>query len=184
MSGYRASDKDDWREYVEAVQRKVKIARHHLTCLEKEVACFGEVQEDPPIPMQASFEGVLYAYIAGADQLGEALIRGFQLTGTWQKRETVLDRAIRWTPASPLRDQVREWSEGPILKDARKIRRLATHHHYAKAGPGRVRFVVQVPPSGRPYGGSRDLAEYGKAVVEHADGLLPLLGELKRVLSR
>lgn len=187
MSGSHMSDRVDWPEYVKAAQRKVQMAQYHLRRLEDDADALAVFGEYPPISAQAHFEGVLYAFIAAQDQVAEAILRAFppapmQLP---KGRRTLLDRALTSMPGSQLRRRIVEWRETPIVDDVRWVRKRATHHHYTKLAPGRLGFAVQKPTgSVTPYDGARELVEYARAAVEHAEDLGGVLAALKDVLSQ
>jgi hypothetical protein len=178
MNGREGSDREGWREYTKAARRKIRIAQYHLGSLEEHEGAPGHYHEEVPIPIQASFEGILYATIAASDQIAEAINVGFGLG----LPQPTLQTALEAMPKSHLRSRLLEWQQAPIAADVRDIRRRATHHHYVKA-PGAPRLEVQQPTSVRPYDGSRTLVEYGRAAVNHAVQLIDMLEELEEALG-
>ena len=153
------------------------ITRFHLTSLELELE-FGDPRgEQVPIAVQAHFEGILHAFIAAWDQVREAINIAFSLDLGRH------GRAVEEMPESPLRTSLHDWERVRIALDARDIRKRATHHHYVKT-PGALRVEVQPPALPvQPYGGPRDLVEYGKAVVDHATRLRLLLDDMAQQFS-
>jgi hypothetical protein len=172
------SHRTAWREYLQAARRKLGVARYHLEQL-------GEVLRGDPRPrvtpaIQAHFEGVMTSLIAAGNQVSEGLKGAFELAIEEATLAKVLPRVpsdYRW------RRTLEAWRTAPIARDLRQIRNLAMHHHYGKSPTG-PRLEVQEPPTGRPYGGPRDLIGYCTAALTHGEALEPILVEIEHSLAR
>jgi hypothetical protein len=71
---------NDWREYLHAADRKILMAAFHLDAVQETLGDDDSPSTlDLPIPIQAHFEGIMYSQIAAADQVAEAVNRGFEL---------------------------------------------------------------------------------------------------------
>lgn len=163
------------REYVSAAERKVRIARFHLAELER-LTDSGEIYgEHPPIEIQAHFEGILFAAVAAADQIAEAVNLGLDLGLANPNLASSLTAAAgEWRP----RKKLIKWHDKPVAADYRELRRFAIHHWSHKQPRGPL-IEVERPEKSR-YAGARDLYAYGAAVVQHLvelDDLLPSIEE-------
>jgi hypothetical protein len=80
----------------------VEIAAYHL---ERLITIAADGQLEATIPVQAHLEGILFAFVAGADQTAEAinLVKKLQL-----KRPNVR-KVLEAMPESRLRRQLDEW---------------------------------------------------------------------------
>ncbi len=180
MSG----NNETWVEYLNAARRKLHIAKYHLGKLEVLVRPDNHSQEQ--IAIQAHFEGVLFAVIAAADQIAEAI----NLAQRLGLKNPNLRCALDNVEPSEVFDKFSRWWNEPIIRDVRNIRRLATHHHYKKKPPtnhsesGGLVLEVEQPQGSSLYRGSRELTAYSRAVVEAAKRLEPLLIDLERQLSK
>jgi hypothetical protein len=168
-------DGGSWRDYCDAALRKIDIAGYHLERLRAQAS---EGRLEPTIPVQAHLEGILFAFVAAADQVAEAINLGMKLN----RGNPTLQEALEAIPRSPIRSRLFRWHQAPIAADVRDLRRRAIHHHYAK-NPSGPTLVVQEPTGARPYGGSRDLVSYGEAAVTHVRQLREELDGLKDCLS-
>jgi hypothetical protein len=147
------TDRQHWREYLGAARRKIAIAEYHLGALEHHLKLLSPPYGSVPIAVQAHFEGILYAFVAAADQMAEVTSR----------------------PADPgVRNHMDQWRNSSIYVDVRDIRVRATHHHYAKVLGG-LRLEVQPPLKHPPYEGSRVLVKYASAAVAHLRKLGPVI---------
>lgn len=149
-------DGEGWRDYCFAVRRKIDIAEYHLACLRIQTS---EGQLEPTIPVQAHFEGILFAFVAATDQMAEAINLGAKLG----LENPNLQKALEAMPRSAIRGRLFTWHDARIAADVRDLRRRAIHHHYEKTPRG-PNLQVQVPTRAKSYGGSRDLVLYGNAV--------------------
>jgi hypothetical protein len=172
------SDGEGWRDYCDAALRKIEIAGYHLECLRAQ-ATQGRLDQAVPIPVQAHFEGMLFAFVAAADQVAEAINLGMKLG----RGRPDLKKVLETMPRSPIQSRLSEWYEAPIVADVRDLRRRATHHHYAKTPSGPRTLVAEEPTRAGPYGGSRELVLYGEAAITHVGRLREVLGSLKDCLS-
>lgn len=161
---------ESWREYLHAARRKVDMAGYHLEELRKHMSA-SQVTPDPPIPVQAHFEGVLYCSIAAQDQCVEAI-----KTANGLCNQTKRARVVDSLPAG-IKDSFKRWIDAPILRDARDIRRRATHHHYDKSG-----WKVPPPTGVRAFEGPRELDGYCEQVTGHALELLRIIDDLEETL--
>lgn len=144
------------KEYINATKRKVEIAEYHLGCLLSALAAW-KPPDEPSVPIQAHFEGILYSVIAASEQV---------------KKVTDCE------PARIFRCDLNEWLQESIVEDIRAVRNKATHHHYQKA-PAGLRLEVQKVS----YDGPRALNVYSEAACEHLRRLRPLLDGIESVLS-
>ncbi len=164
-----------YQDYLVAARRKIEIARYHGDCLESLTPNELSIIENglPLVKVQAHLEGLIYAFIAATDQLGEGLNLGLRL----HLYQPNLQNAIEGMDKrkSQLRRDLQRWQENPLAKDVRELRRQATHHHYGKTQQGPQWLVDHLPKS--RYSGSRDLDEYSKAVLEHLEKLLTIIDE-------
>lgn len=168
---------DKSQEYLHAAGRKIKIAIYHQEALRDLLERWTPRAGPLPIAMQAHFEGVLYAFIAAADQLAEGI--EFSL-GRGGDRPN-LDRVLQGLPDGGPWRQLREWDDAAIVKDVRAIRRRATHHHYQKVLRG-FQVEVELPPT-PVYDGLRTLGEYTAAAVAHLRQLEAILEAVEQELS-
>jgi hypothetical protein len=173
-------DGEGWQDYCKAAQRKIDIAGYHLECLRAQVG-EGRLGQAVPVAVQAHFEGVLFAFVAAADQVAEAINLGMKLG--LRRPNSNLKRVLEAMPPSPIQSRLSGWHDAPIAADVRDLRVRATHHHYAKTPSGPRTLVAQEPTRRKPYGGSRELVSYGEAAVTHVgrlrgevDGLKDFLG--------
>lgn len=170
-----------WQEYLFAANRKIAIAHYHLNQLRQELDA-GSTEplfagQLAPIPVQAHFEGVLYAFIAACDQVAEGINLGLGLG--WGR--SYFDRAIRMVPTAAVRESLRHWNDAAITADVRAVRKLCTHHHYDKTPTGNG-WIVDVA-NVNAYAGSRELVMYCTATVEHLNLLGPLIDEIGQLLA-
>ena len=156
---------EPWHEYVDAVYRKIGIARYHEQRLLK-LPYPGEA-ESIDVGIQAHFEGVLSAAVSGRDQLRAAINRC--------RRDGVVNTETLDAAETSLRD----WCSQPIFIDATKLRNKATHCFYDKSQKGRF---INVESVGGPYTGSRDLLDYSRALVEHLADIERQADDVKAVL--
>jgi hypothetical protein len=171
-SGRPSDETKPWTEYLLAVRRKIDIATYHRDTLDVLLASDSSPARHgmPPIPIQAHFEGVLFAFIAATDQLAEAIELG---AGSGGNRRA-LDVVLTLLPDHSPWDDLGAWYASPIVRDIRSIRKRATHHHYRKT-PGGFQLEVE-PPAVATYDGPRTLREYTAAAVAH-------LGALSKIVS-
>lgn len=132
----------------------------------------------PIIPVQAHPEGILYAFVATADQMAEAINLGMELHLRTPNLRTVLEKM----PQTSIQRQLVRWHDAAIAADVRDLRVRATHHHYVKI-PGGPRLEVQEPARAKPYGASRDLVAYGDAAIAHLRIFRELLDSLEHLLG-
>jgi hypothetical protein len=167
-------DGEGWQAYCVAARRKIDIAEYHLECLRAQA---NERRLEATIPVQAHLEGILFAFVAAADQMAEAINLGMQL----RRRRPNLDVVLEAMPSSPIREQLFGWRAKPIYSDIRDLRRRAIHHHYVKVPDG-PSLEVQKPA--KPYGGPRDVVSYGEAAIAHMRQLRVMLDSLEEALQR
>ncbi len=176
-NGLDRGNGEDWREYCFAARRKIDIAEYHLERLR---AVTQETPIEPTVPVQAHLEGILFAFVAAADQTAEAINLGLGLN----LDKPQLRDALEKMPHFSVRSQLFKWHDAPIANDVRNVRRRAAHHHYAKV-PGGPRLEVQEPTIGvKPYGGRRDVVSYGEAAVAHIRRLGEILDRLQSGIER
>jgi hypothetical protein len=168
-----SNTEDHAGDYLDAANRKIEMARYHLDALRGEL---GDPKENSQasISVQAYFEGVLYVWVAAADQTAEAI----NLIYVLGLENPNLQLALEHMPDSKLRSRMFKWQQAPIAADVRDIRRRATHHHYEKTPEG-PRLQVQDPTGAKPYPGSRSLEDYATAAVDHLENLRPFLRALQ-----
>ncbi len=165
-------------EYINAVSRKIAIARYHLEELKRIINDKGLVWEHPPIDVQAHFEGILFAAVAAADQLAESINIGLGLG----LENATLNQSLENAPKSwKLRSRLFKWHDSPIAKDYRGLRRFAIHHWSRKTTRGPRIEVAK--PDGSRYPGPRSLDHYGQKVVEHLAVLEELLPKILKSLE-
>jgi hypothetical protein len=70
-SGSDLHEREGWRDYCYAARRKIDIAEYHLECLRAQAS---QGRLELTIPVQAHLEGILFALVATADQMAEAII--------------------------------------------------------------------------------------------------------------
>ena len=85
-------ESNGWRDYCCAARRKIDIAEYHLECLHTQAR---QGRLEPTIPIQAHLEGVLYAFVAAADQTTEAINLGMELQLRMPNLRTVLNKMPR-----------------------------------------------------------------------------------------
>jgi hypothetical protein len=168
----------EWRDYIVAARRKIRIGDFHEEHLRMALDRNGPNLGPPSVEVQAYFEGVLSAFVAACDQAAEALKLGFGLS----REEPNLREALEAMPPSPLRTKFFKWHDASIASDVRAVRRRAAHHHYGKTLGGELGLAVEFPPGRDGRGGSRVIDT--KAVVEHLDGLGALLDKLSESIER
>jgi DNA mismatch endonuclease, patch repair protein len=163
-------------DYLDAAARKIDIAGYHVGRLAVELSDFRG--EKVPIPVQAHFEGLLYSAAAASDQVGRAL-RSAESEQVGELREHVtLEKVLAaMNPRKSFVVPLGEWNSAALLKDARKVRNMATHAHYEKTPRG-VELEVQKVSDGQ-YRGSRELGSYSRALLKHLNGLKPQLARLR-----
>jgi gamma-glutamylcyclotransferase (GGCT)/AIG2-like uncharacterized protein YtfP len=119
-------ESDGWRDYCCAACRKISIGEYHLECLRAQ-ASHGHLE--PTIPVQAHLEGILFAFVAAADQTAEAINLGMDL----QLKTPNLRAALEKMPRTSIRGQLFRWHDAAIAADVRDLRVRATRHHYVKS---------------------------------------------------
>ena len=159
-------DTEDWSGYIEAAQRKIRIARYHLERLQE----LHDEGVDPSIPQQACFEGVITAFVGATEQVAGAIHVASGASGAAPPLTQKLSRM----PVLLVNKELERWNGHAIVRDVRSVRNRAAHRHYSKIG-----LRVQKPTGGTDYAGSRKLVPYCLAVVEHLECLAPLVAELK-----
>lgn len=141
-SGSDLHESDGWRDYCFAARRKIDIAEYHLECLRAQAS---QGPLEPTIPVQAYLEGILYAFVAAADQMAEAINLGMELHLRMPNLRTALEKM----PQTSIQRQLARWHDAAIAADVRDLRVPATHHHYVKV-PGGPRLEVQEPLAPNP----------------------------------
>jgi hypothetical protein len=111
-SGLSLDEDVDWRDYCSAARRKVEISEYHLLCLRDLDTGLGL---EPTIPVQAHLEGILFAFVAAADQTAQSINLGFRL----QLDKPTLGDVFRGMPRSTLKRRLCRWHDAPTAADAR-----------------------------------------------------------------
>jgi hypothetical protein len=172
------------RDYLYAARRKCRLAHFHVDELGARLLREqSEGEETPSVPVQAHFEGVLYACIAASDQVAEALARMYELRRENYNLTKALKcvRLRRIQAPNNILERLADWNDHGIMKDVRALRNRATHHHYRKH---RASAAWEVQPSGVRGGcRNRQLEAYCRCAVAHLELLPPLLDELLAGLS-
>jgi len=97
-------DGEGWRDYCDAALRKIDIAGYHLESLRAQ-ATEGRLDQAVPIPVQARFEGILFAFAAAGDQAAEAINLGMKLG----ERRPDLKKVLEKMPRSPIQSRLSRW---------------------------------------------------------------------------
>jgi hypothetical protein len=134
----RVTPQQDWREFLNAAPRKVKIAQYHLENLRSALTPCPPADTGglPPIDVQAHFEGVLFAVIAAASQIEEA-VRYAKRLGRDASRRKILE--------SISHEEFRQWYRSPLSRDLQAIRNAGFHRSYEKSHVGERWFVNERP---------------------------------------
>jgi hypothetical protein len=163
----------DWTEYIDAAHRKISIAQFHCEQLGIRLQQESELSFDQPsIPVQAFFEGVVVATIAAIDQVTRAAHSAFKISCSQQD---FFSRA-----ASEIEKRVPEfkvWYEKPIGVDLRRLRVRMVHYEYKKTFDGKRLWMVE--EANDNYKGTRDLLAYAKDAVDYASELGLIANKLK-----
>lgn len=168
-----------WRSELEAAQRKIAIARHHLTLLEQELAGSKSASAaTPSIPVQAHFEGAIVSVMAAVDQVAHAYVTGLGLKGNKVKEDKLFERAF--TPLAEVLKDIDSWMKDPIGRDLRRIRTRIVHYSYGKTPVGPC-WVVET--AGTDYHGSRELLKYASAAVEFGERLGAIIPQIELEIS-
>jgi hypothetical protein len=168
----------EWRQYLEAAERKLDIANYHVARLAQELAMGNDPGRTlPPIPVQAHFEGVVVSIMAAVDQVSEAVNSGLGLGLSEGERRQGAGKAI-----APVVLEVADWYRHPLQQELRDIRVLMVHYAYKKM-PERGRWVIESTGSNK-YGGSRELATYAKDAVQYAERLRDSIPKIQVYLSK
>lgn len=165
-----------WEAYLDAARRKIQIASYHAHVLEEQLA-----QNDfpldgrPPISVQASFEGVVFAVIAAIDQVAQAVNSALKLgLSSGELFEGVTKEIEVRVP------EFRSWRNDPMGLDLRRLRTRMAHYSYQKRS---AKLIWEVESANEAFVGSRELASYAKAAVAYAHTLESFLDSLTRGLS-
>lgn len=177
---------DDWNEYLVAASNKLDVTRYHIDRLRR----ITPDDESARIPIQAHIEGILYAGAAAADQIAEALNlllhleisnvtpeRLFESVGGAQCDVTGLRRCVEHFEA---------WARRRLVRNARELRRRATHHYYDKTHSGeRGWFLeeVEIRGAAEPYRGRRDVHSYCEAFARELDALQAMIDCIRMAVS-
>lgn len=121
-------ERDSWRDYCCAARRKIDIAEYHLECLRAQAS---QGRLEPTIPVQAHLEGILFGFVATADQMAETINLGMDLQLRKPNSRTTLERM----PRTPIQRRLLRWHDAAIAADVSDLRARVTHHHYVKACP-------------------------------------------------
>lgn len=129
-------------ELIQAVRRKIEIAKYHLRRLQET-----PVEDPPSIEQQAHFEGVLLSIEASR----------------WQAK-SVITNGMRAGTLPGANDEFDDWTRKEIALDLREVRNAAAHRWYSKAdGVWKT--------DGSDYEGSRELVAYCLSAVAHLEEL-------------
>jgi hypothetical protein len=131
----------------------------------------------PSIPVQASFEGVVFAAIAAVDQVAQAVNSALKLG---LAPGELFEEASKAIEASL--PEFRAWREQPIGIDLRRIRTRMAHYSYRKVPAKGLIWEVETANEG--FNGSRELSAYAEAAVSYSREMEKLLGSLEEVLAR
>jgi hypothetical protein len=151
-------------DYLRAARRKIEIAKYHLEHLLARLETNPEPIErsDPPIDVQAHFEGVLFSVKAEIDQITELIANALNCP----YRKALAECSERLP-------ELKAWRKDAFFDELNELRRLAAHHAYVKrpAGPEQRWIVDDV---GSSYEGPRELGPYCKAAVAYGEKLMNL----------
>lgn len=161
-----ASPPKDPSLYLHAAGQQVRNASYHLDQLRLRLdpVPAPDIHGEPPIEVQAHFEGVIISTFAAIDKVAEAINSALGLG----LEQNCLLKVYLATP------QLKSWSGKDLNKDLQGIRRLIVHHHVKKIpfkGPSGA-WDVQLPEGAKPYEGSRGLRAYGETAIGHVQELL------------
>jgi hypothetical protein len=169
------------REYTEAMERKLEIARYHLAELQE---LLPHAQPDerglPPIALQAHFEGCGRAVVAMVDQLASGVASVFPdmppvYEATPQRVLAALKKSTH-PSALKLQGTLADIEGDRRINDLRDVRNRSTHRFDEKKyihGEGWFVVLASYLPNGiGRYTESRELSEYLQAMVNFgADAL-------------
>jgi hypothetical protein len=180
---------------LQAASRKIAIASFHESELSQYVNQHQPLPNQAPVPVQAHFEGVLYAYVAASDKIEEAIL------GVLEPRPKIPRGTRGWDRFRLIVHALNEvnvaqrlviWSADPFFADARWVRNQATHAYYEKQHPATGLpaigdWQVEEPRRGglKAYDSdpdSRRLRAYCCKAVEHLQALGDLLPDLDQHL--
>ena len=120
----------DFREYFEAAERKVAIARFHATELVRALEEDAEsIEPGPSIPVRVQFEGTIKSVVAAIDQVAQGVNSGL---GLWLKPNKLFKGAFGAIVEVP---GVVAWVGKPIGRDLRIIRSRMVHYACAMKAP-------------------------------------------------
>lgn len=176
--------------YIEALERKLGIARYHLAEL-LELLPNSEPDQDglPPIPLQAHFEACGRAVVAMPDQLAS----GVASVVSWMPtvHEATPRRVIsalegsRQQAAAGLLAVIARLDGDSRINDLRDVRNRSTHRFDEKEylhGGGWTVVPAQYLPDGiSPYEGSRRLDEYLQVMVGFGQEVFDGIYEVERL---
>lgn len=164
---------DEWKEYLEAAQRKMRVADFHLARLSAVVTT--HMDREPPIELQAHFEGVVVSVIAAVDQVGQAVNSALRLGASpGDLFEKAFGRLRTHLPA------VDAWCQEPIGRDLRSIRVRIIHYAYSKTAH---ELGWTVEPGRGDYQGSREVVAYASAAVDYSRRLVGLIPSIEELLG-
>jgi hypothetical protein len=166
----------EWRQCLEAAQRKLDIASYHADQLTQELVLRNDTRPSlPPIPVQAHFEGIVVSLMAAVDQVAEAVNSGLGLGHSEGERREGAGRAI----ATAVPD-VAAWYRNPLQQDLRSIRVQIVHYTYKKMQDREGWAVESV---GSKYQGSRELMAYANAAIQYFERLHELIPQIQEHIS-
>lgn len=164
-----------WQDLLEAASRKVDLAEYHLACLATSLMQPPVSDKQPPVPVQAHFEGVVVCVLAAIDQVAQAVNSA---CGLHLRTADLVERAF--ARASLEVPDVAKWFKDPIGRDLRRVRTRMVHYSYAKL-PNLSQWLVE--DAGTEYTGSREVLEYARAAVRYGHELRQLAIEIAAVLA-
>ena len=176
---------NDAAPYVDAAQRKIKIAGRHLVLL-NEIRRADEIEE---LDVQLHFDGLLQSGASASDKLAVAigLIAGIRKAERIDLNHLLTKMGagtIDLGEIASCADALSKWANERIVRDARGRRNLIVHRHYKKT-PSTPElawclYPIKVEGKPSPYEGPLDVHAYSAkyvATLERLDavatGLIP-----------
>jgi hypothetical protein len=124
----RGADVNSWEPYFEAAHRKRAIAEYYLSRLAEILTPPDGLARQPPIPVQAYFEGVIVSAMAAVDQVAQGINSAL---GLRLNPNTLVNGAF--TKLTSFLPALQEWYENPLGIDLRRIRTRIIHYSYSKS---------------------------------------------------
>lgn len=169
-------------EYGTAMERKLRIAEFHASCLKDLLPANPEDGDMPPIPLQAHFEAAGRAVASIPDQLASGIVVciGDAIPCLPGESAAYLHKVVEKLPSSEIREVLQGFVVDPRYCDLRSWRNRATHRFDRKRSVDGQWFVD--PPDGCEKAiEPRDVTSYTQAVIDLGAEIVQQTGTIEKL---